>query len=721
MDHNRLRCRFCGVDCEQRAHVNIFNRNYSFVPLLIEKVFRYFPYMDDGLSKIMCSECLAKMDKINIFLHSSITYLFNSVSEFENSVTKKPCNLCGRVWDHKVNDDCDNITSKVSDLFGYSIAKVRNVCLICVSKVHFYHKFMRMVDSTLSSSDGAEEHTTMTRSNVTVKNEMMSIKQEVDDVESSAIVSNLDKKVEEAITVEIKQEIDISIQPIDIITSPHHPRNSESAQNESSEYKAQKPSRSKKVVDYYEGELSNPDSPDSLGSCNFVGSNSDSEIDDLGSIAAEKASPTPPKNRLVQDLRRFRTLQQPQPSIEETDKPPRRIIINKGEETKPSMNLIFTKKKMNNGSTVTYVSIRSEFIENIKHIKPLLGDGLYYTWNDHIRTNDQDKYKDFVISCIENILQAKANIMPYLKLSVISGVKRLMFTCFICGTTIHNNMIRQAINAHLIMHMVMLCPMCGTFKNSISDMNHHLKTHFKSIYNGKYQCRMCSKEITSGPEVYFTHVMSHFELFNCVKCNYSTNDIECFNKHHDNVCGREDCEGDCSTRYTSHTELMQHLDGLGSGEVVPSFACSNCKMAFHSKELASIHYDIHGHQHSQSERMRNNREEALSVIENLELLQRYEYSRDYDDLEVDDENNCKCPFCSKCLKNTTSAYLNKHINLHILLACRSCENSPIYQEFIHYKNHILFDHTLVAIDCKLCENLKFYNVDLFLSHILQHI
>lgn len=165
------------------------------------------------------------------------------------------------------------------------------------------------------------------------------------------------------------------------------------------------------------------------------------------------------------------------------------------------------------------------------------------------------------------------------------------FFCTKCHTTFPSEALHRAHEATCtVQENGTYCIMCGTFCESVADLENHMEKHANDVM---VYCKKCGKKCTSHEELQ-KHIQKHyddrhFECETCSKFFISKMDLERHKRIHENVkpyvC--RFCEKD----FTLASHLKKHFITVhkeAKGDKHP-FYCKNCGEDF---ERAAV-YDIH--------------------------------------------------------------------------------------------------------------------------------
>lgn len=271
------------------------------------------------------------------------------------------------------------------------------------------------------------------------------------------------------------------------------------------------------------------------------------------------------------------------------------------------------------------------------------------------------------------------------------------------------------------------CEVCDLHFKEKNGLNSHLKSHIPKI------CQFCGIEVMSKSSLIKHFNDSHSQgPYDCVKCSYSTNNRDSFDKHLKIHKGKVECD-DCNYSFSYFYMLKQHQMAKRHGiyklvENQQEFKCNLCDEVLKTQtnlnnHLSNFHVDkklltceICSKVFKSKKNMRTHKKSHEKVECKVCNKLVSPYSIKYHLSAHENTKKFECDLCSTKFKSKANVRL--HLNQshpNGKFDCIRCHKkfSNIYELFKHHKTHSSMEK---RFNCKKC-NSKFYTT----NHLRKHV
>ncbi|XP_039296217.1 zinc finger protein 585A-like [Nilaparvata lugens] len=329
---------------------------------------------------------------------------------------------------------------------------------------------------------------------------------------------------------------------------------------------------------------------------------------------------------------------------------------------------------------------------------------------------------------LNNLLNGEISLMPYYFGWLDKSKLNVSFRCIICKHVIHRN--KRFVMNHLADHLLWICPVCGKFCRTITNLRNHLHQHSSPTF----ECSTCGKNLGSDIEKYKVHKRGHYKC-RCPPCQFECCDEEKWLKHLEkDRKNNELCSPDCSLFYESIDKFRDHVLALAT---LGGYVCGACGMAYHCEEYLKLHLKVHGLEHGSKstceESLENNDTSfrmKLDRFANSSNEKRFDTMQKIlaNEIDVKEFQNSRIMtggkvttafICFKCGRGVkTEKRFRIHIENHISMTCYQCKRGM--SRFIDFKTH-LKRCSFKKRKCVSCKNEIWLNTSKeYIEHMSLH-
>ncbi|XP_039295629.1 zinc finger protein 624 isoform X1 [Nilaparvata lugens] len=329
---------------------------------------------------------------------------------------------------------------------------------------------------------------------------------------------------------------------------------------------------------------------------------------------------------------------------------------------------------------------------------------------------------------LNNLLKGEISLMPYYFVWLDTSKLNVSFRCIICKKVI--SMKKRFVMKHIADHLLWICPVCGKFCRTQTNLRNHLHQHSSPTL----ECSTCGKNLGSDIEKYKVHKRGHYK-FRCPPCQFECCDEEKWLKHLEkDRKNNELCSPDCSLFYESIDKFRDHVLALAT---LGGYVCGACGMAYHCEEYLKLHLKVHGLEHGSKttceESLENNDTSfrmKLDSFANSSNEKRFDTMQKIlaNEIDVKEFQNSRIMtggkvttafICFKCGRGVkTEKKFRIHIENHISMTCYHCKRDM--RELINFKTH-LKRCSFKKRKCVSCKNEIWLNTSKeYIEHVTLH-
>ncbi|XP_039295630.1 zinc finger protein 26 isoform X2 [Nilaparvata lugens] len=329
---------------------------------------------------------------------------------------------------------------------------------------------------------------------------------------------------------------------------------------------------------------------------------------------------------------------------------------------------------------------------------------------------------------LNNLLNGEISLMPYYFGWLDKSKLNVSFRCILCKRVISIN--KRFVMKHIADHLLWICPVCGKFCRTITNLRNHLHQHSSPTF----ECSTCGENLGSDIEKYKVHKRGHYK-FRCPPCQFECCDEEKWLKHLEkDRKNNELCSPDCSLFYESIDKFRDHVLALAT---LGGYVCGACGMAYHCEEYLKLHLKVHGLEHGSKttceESLENNDTSfrmKLDSFANSSNEKRFDTMQKIlaNEIDVKEFQNSRIMtggkvttafICFKCGRGVkTEKKFRIHIENHISMTCYHCKRDM--RELINFKTH-LKRCSFKKRKCVSCKNEIWLNTSKeYIEHVTLH-